>query len=354
MELFKPSVPSFESYIDDLKIMDQNGWYSNFGPFYNQFREGLASHFKCQSTNIELFCNGTIALIAGLAALKKEDKPYCILPSWTFVASAHAVISAGLIPYFIDVDFESMQISGDELNHVPETILTKTSAILVVAPFGAPIRDIGLSYFSQKHGIDILVDAAAGFESYTYSSFNTMISLHATKTFGIGEGGLLISSDAKFIERAHQFSNFGFSYGDRTSNTIGTNGKLNEISSVVGIAALRNWPILRQQYYDKAKFYIEAKKNETFEFMEGWGRDWVSSTCVVRFETKKHKEETVEKLKEKNVPCRDWWNKGCHLEAAFKLQSHVKNMKNTNDLANRTLGIIFHLAIRECDIKLYL
>jgi dTDP-4-amino-4,6-dideoxygalactose transaminase len=345
MDLFKPSVPPLESYIDDLRIMDQNGWYSNFGPFYHQFRDGLAAHFKCTPPNIELFCSGTMALTAGLAALKIENKPYCILPSWTFVASAQAVIAAGLTPYFIDVDFETMQVTENELAAVPEAILKKTSAILVVAPFGAPIKDLGLSTFSKKHGIEILVDAAAGFESYKYQSFNTMISLHATKTFGIGEGGLLISSNSQFIERAHQFSNFGFTYGNRTSDAIGVNGKISEMASVVGLAALKNWPTLRQNYYDKAKVYIDSKTTNIFEFMNGWGREWISSTCIVRFKSEKDKKETIQNFKENNISNRDWWNRGCHCEKAFKLTSKFSSMQNTNELTNKTLGIPFNLKI---------
>jgi len=350
MDLFKPSVPPLESYIDDLKIMDQNGWYSNFGPFYHKFRDGLAAHFKCTPQNIELFCSGTMALTAGLAALKIENKPYCILPSWTFIASAQAVIAAGLTPYFIDVDFETMQVTENELAVVPEAILKETSVILVVAPFGVPIKDLGLSAFSKKHGIEILVDAAAGFESYMYPNFNTMISLHATKTFGIGEGGLLISSNTQFIERAHQFSNFGFIYGNRTSDAIGVNGKISEVASVVGLAALKNWPSLRQNYYDKAKVYINSKTINIFEFMHGWGSDWISSTCVVRFKSEKDKEETIQNFKENNIPYRDWWNKGCHQEKAFGEVNKRLNLASTTNLAGRTLGIPFYLMIMNKEI----
>lgn len=345
MDLFKPSVPHLESYIDDLRIMDKNGWYSNFGPFYHQFRESLATHFKSTPQHIELFCSGTMALTAGLAALKEDNKPYCILPSWTFIASAQAVVAAGLTPYFIDVDFETMQVTENELNQVPEAILKETSAILVVAPFGAPIKDLGLSHFSQKHGIEILVDAAAGFESYSYPSFHTMISLHATKTFGIGEGGFLISSDTKFIERTHQYSNFGFTYGNRTADEIGVNGKISEMASIVGLAALKNWPTLRQQYYEKAKLYLDIKKTDAFAFMEGWGKDWISSTCVVRFKSKADKEKTISKFNENNIPHRDWWNKGCHHEVAFKSSSKILKIEDTDKLSKRTLGIPYHLSL---------
>jgi dTDP-4-amino-4,6-dideoxygalactose transaminase len=347
MDLFKPSLPPLESYIDDLKIMDQNGWYSNFGPFYHHFRDGLAAHFKCTPQNIELFCSGTMALTAGLAALKIENKPYCILPSWTFVASAQAVIAAGLTPYFIDVDFETMQVTENELAAVPEAILKETSAILVVAPFGAPIKDLGLSAFSKKHGIEILVDAAAGFESYMYPNFNTMISLHATKTFGIGEGGLLISGDSTFIERARQFSNFGFTYGNRTSDVIGVNGKISEMASIVGLAALKNWPTLRQNYYDKAKVYIDFKTTNIFEFMDGWGREWISSTCVVRFKSEKDKEATIQNFKDKNIPHRDWWNRGCHHELVFESSLNITNLNNTEILKETSLGIAFHIKMQQ-------
>ena len=84
--------------------------------------------------------------------------------------------------------------------------------------------------------------------------------------------------------------------------------------------------------------------------MDGWGRDWISSTCIVRFKSKTDKEETIQNFKDKNIHHRDWWNKGCHCEAAFSGFKKELNLCNTNEIAGRTLGIAFHLSIEVNDI----
>ena len=86
--------------------------------------------------------------------------------------------------------------------------------------------------------------------------------------------------------------------------------------------------------------------------MEGWGKAWISSTCVVRFKSKEYKEETVKKFNEKNIPHRDWWNGGCHLEKIFMRHLSEVSLKNTNVLTKKTLGLAFHLLISNREVKI--
>ena len=88
---------------------------------------------------------------------------------------------------------------------------------------------------------------------------------------------------------------------------------------------------------------MDSKETNIFEFMDGWGSDWISSTCIVRFKSKKDKEETIQNFKDNNIPHRDWWNRGCHQENAFKSFKKGPSLSNTPELADRTLGIPFHL-----------
>ena len=152
IDLFKPSVPELPTYLKYLAMIDQNCMYSNFGPMHQLFKEGLAQHFDVSPAELELFSSGTMALVAALEGLKKKDRPYCILPSWTFVASAQSVIAAGLTPIFVDVDLDSMQLSSNIIKALPSEILMQASVVLVVSPYGAPLELGGFESIAIQFG----------------------------------------------------------------------------------------------------------------------------------------------------------------------------------------------------------
>lgn len=346
--LFKPSVPKKESYFPLIEEMDAVEMYSNFGPLYHKLKAGFSAHLGLSSKNVELVSSGTAGLIASLAILKKADKPYCLLPSWTFVATAQAVIAAGLTPVFVDVDIKTMALTEKELSQVTEATLSKTSVILVVSPFGLPL-DLDLTlHFARNHAIEVLVDAAAGFEGLSDVDAHTVISLHATKTLGIGEGGLVVSPSVGFIERVHGYSNFGF-LGSRSAEAFGINLKLPEIACAIGLASLASWSEIRASYYKTASKYL-ARLHGIVQFQPGWGESWVSSVCVVQFENSSLKSRAMALLQENQIMSRNWWNSGCHLEPAFAGSKQVGDLRNTQTLFETTLGIPFHLELSDTDI----
>ena len=351
VELFKPSVPPLEKYLPYLQQIDENKFYSNFGPISLQFKRRLSSLWGLQETNLELFSNGTMALVSAMVPLKKKNRPYCILPSWTFVATAQAVVAAGLEPYFVDVDYGSMQLTSHYLKQVPIDIVKKTSLICIVAPFGAPLNLEGVEEFAKLYDLEVICDCAAGFESFKPNNFHSIISLHATKTFGIGEGGVLISNNQDLLQNAKAYSNFGFK-GNRKSDLLGVNAKLSEFHAAVGMGALDNWESVKLDYYKIAEQYLNELSGADFEFQDGWGINWISSTCVVRYSSQLEKKKSNQKMSELGIQTRDWWNQGCIKEPAFESCSHAESFENTNTLVTTTLGIPFHQLITDKQLDL--
>jgi dTDP-4-amino-4,6-dideoxygalactose transaminase len=349
IELFRPSVPPIELYLPYLKRVDANRMYSNFGPVQAEFKERLASLFGMKSEQLELFSSGTMALIAALTTLKDAKRPYCILPSWTFVATAHSVVAAGLEPIFVDVDLHSMQATQKEIGSLPQEILEKASVVLLVAPFGASLKLDGIDQLSKKYGFAVLCDCAAGFESVKSPVFPTVVSLHATKMFGVGEGGVLISPDEDLIKKSHAYINFGFD-GGREAKHQGVNGKLSEFQAAVGMGGLDAWPESLELYRHTANLYLQAGRDVNIEFQDGWGKNWLSSTCVIRLPSPEIKKRLEGRLLERGIQYRNWWNNGCHHEIAFAGAYIPHKLQNTEYLANTTLGIPFFRDISEASI----
>src|SRR5262249_11191979 len=149
-----------------------------------------------------------------------------ILPAWTFVATAHAVIQAGLKPWFVDVDPDTWMLDPAAVSALGLK-LRDACAVVPVAPFGA-LPDIeGSLAFPEATGLPVLLDAAAAFDTLPDARLPSVVSLHATKVLGLGEGGFLASDDKRLARRLRTMSTFGFE-GSRESLFPATNAKLSE------------------------------------------------------------------------------------------------------------------------------
>src|ERR1700682_5754791 len=102
--VMRPVLPAADRLLPYLKQIDHARIYSNFGPLALSFERRLAAHFGLPETTVTTVANATLGLALALLAQQVRPGALCMLPAWTFIASAHAVRLAGLVPYFIDVD----------------------------------------------------------------------------------------------------------------------------------------------------------------------------------------------------------------------------------------------------------
>jgi dTDP-4-amino-4,6-dideoxygalactose transaminase len=103
----RPKLPATERLMDYLRRIDQSRFYSNFGPLVCALEERLAAHYRVSSGNVTTVANATQGLTLALVAQGVKQGTLCAMPAWTFVASVHAAVNAGLVPYFLDVDAET-------------------------------------------------------------------------------------------------------------------------------------------------------------------------------------------------------------------------------------------------------
>ena len=102
--LMRPKLPGRHALAPYLAEIDENRWYSNFGPLERRFEANLADHFGLGERQVVCVANGTQALSISLKSVARFPVGYCLMPSFTFAATPHAAVSAGLEPYFLDVD----------------------------------------------------------------------------------------------------------------------------------------------------------------------------------------------------------------------------------------------------------
>jgi dTDP-4-amino-4,6-dideoxygalactose transaminase len=338
--IMRPKLPAAERLVEYLRRIDRSRFYSNFGPLVCALEERLAEHYRVSVGNVTTVANATQGLTLALAAQGVKAGALCAMPAWTFVASAHAAVNAGLVPYFLDVDAETWALDpaavAEEIARAPAPV----GAVMPVAPFGRPIDGTRWDSFRANTGLPVVIDAAAGFDSLVPGRTPAVVSLHATKVLGTGEGGFVISTDPALVRRVRIASNFGID-PNRQAIVPATNAKMSEYHAAVGHAALDEWGDTRREWMAVASAYRNAISGSNHICLQnGFGVSWISSTCVLRVENGAAL-RIEQKLADAGVETRRWWGKGAHAHPATARFPRTA-LPATEALAEATLAVPFH------------
>lgn len=316
LPVMRPRLPLAERVLPYLHEIDRNRTYSNNGPLATQLAELLCRRYGLPDTSILPVCSATQGLSVALMAAGAGRGTLAMMPAWTFVATGHAARAAGLEPFLVDVD----EPSGTLTPAIAEAALARApgpvGAIIPVAPFGAPLDLRPWEDFHRRTGVAVVIDAAAGFDSLIPSSLPSVVSLHATKVLGAGEGGFIACTDGELMGRAFAHSNFGFA-GARVSHSAALNAKMSEYGAAVTLAALDDWPGLRADWMSVLRGLKHAV--DAAGMGAGWpaglGETYVSATCCIRLP--KPAASVAETLAGLGIETRRWWQDGLAGHPAF-------------------------------------
>jgi len=333
-------LPKADALLPYLRRIDAARWYSNFGPLLTEFEARLAARFEPQ-TQVVTCVNGTQGLSLCLQALQLPPGSLCAVPAYTFVATAHAIIAAGLIPYFLDVDPDTWTMQPETVRQALASAPAPISAVVVVAPFGLMPDLTPWLELREETGVQVVVDAAAAFDTVHAAPLPTVVSLHATKVLGIGEGGFVATDDHQLAQRVRQLTTFGFN-GSRESRIPATNAKLSEYAAAMGLAAMDAWPHNRLRWLRAGQGLRAAMSHlPQVVFQPGWGLTWVTSVCSVRL-TDGMAGTMERRLNARGVETRRWWGLGCHTNPAFA-DCPQGDLTQTDRLGGAVIGLPFSI-----------
>lgn len=333
----RPRLPSASEILPYLGVIDERRWYSNGGPLVSRLEEQLSRALRFKEPSVVTMTNATAGITVALRARRVPPGALCIVPSWTFAATPHAVLGAGLTPWFHDVDRRTWALNPDEVMETLKRMSRPVKAIVVVSPFGAPLDIEAWEDFEQRTGIAVVMDAAAAFDTARPSRIPVVVSLHATKLLGAGEGGFVASTDTRLLERIRGACNFGFQ-GSRMAMFPATNAKMSEYHAAVGLASLASWPETRQRQVRISEWYRRAVGFlERVSLQPGYGNGWVSSTTSVLLPSGSLKRVAAH-LRNVGIDTRQWWGDGCHRQPAFMDCPHGP-LDVTEELGSRVLGL---------------
>jgi dTDP-4-amino-4,6-dideoxygalactose transaminase len=234
----RPNIGDRARLYERINTVLDTRWLSNGGPLVQEFEARIADAAGVK--HCIAMCNATVALEIAIRALELQGE--VIVPSFTFVATAHALQWQQITPVFCDIDPATHNIDPGK---VEELITPRTTGILAVHLWGRPCEIAALEAMAAKHNLKLLFDAAHAFGcSYAGRKIGgfghaEVFSFHATKFVNAGEGGAVVTNDDTLAARMRLMKNFGFADYD-TVVYIGTNGKMNELCAAMGLTNLES------------------------------------------------------------------------------------------------------------------
>ncbi|WP_371306749.1 DegT/DnrJ/EryC1/StrS family aminotransferase [Azospirillum sp. TSA2s] len=343
LTVFRPRLPSADRLLPFLREIDANRWYSNNGPLLTRFEQALARQFAVPPDRVVVVANATAGLSLSLLAAGADawDRTgLCLMASWTHEATAVAALRAGLTPWLHDVDEKTWQLDPtavmDSLASSP-SLASRAAHVVVTAPFGAVVEAAPWAAFAARTGLGVTIDAASGFDRLRGGPVDAVVSLHATKVLGIGEGGVVIARDALQAARIRELAQLGLT-ADRIIPQAGMNAKLSDYGAAIGLAALSEWPDRRAALVRRRDHY--AARLAGLDGIRLWQPEGVSSTLMVRLPAGMAT-ATATTLAKRGIPTRRWWHHGCHRQPAFATQPRGP-LPVTEALVESVLGLPFY------------
>jgi dTDP-4-amino-4,6-dideoxygalactose transaminase len=346
ISVLRPLLPDADALLPYLRRIDQTRLYSNFGPLASEFALRLSA--LTGAASVTLTSSGTTAIEIALRAATSGCGT-CLMPSFTFIASAHAVCNAGMRPHLLDVDPNNLVLTPDIALAALPTLPERPAAVLVVSAFGAPPDLSAWARFEAEEGIPVVFDAAAAATALSGVGRSPVcVSLHATKVLGIGEGGAVLTSDTVLGERLTAMTGFGFCGPSRVAQIQGGNYRLSEYAAAVGLAAIEVLPERLAMLRSLALGYRDRLLNRRTRLQHGAGEAWQTMTLNVILPEDKV-EDTTARLDAAGVQWRRWWGFGIHHHPAFA-DLPRSSLAATKAVAPRVIGIPFHVSLTEAEL----
>jgi dTDP-4-amino-4,6-dideoxygalactose transaminase len=353
----RPNVGDRECFLERVKDMLDRRWLTNNGPLVQEFERRIAEYTGVK--HCILVCNATIGLEIAIRAAGMNGE--VIVPSYTFVATAHALQWQGITPVFADIDPRTHSLDP---NQIERHITPRTTGIIGTHVWGNPCAVSALEEIAERRKLILMFDAAHAFgcshQGKMIGSFGLaeVFSFHATKFLNAFEGGAVTTNDDELAKRIRLMKNFGFSGYDNVIY-VGTNGKMPEICAAMGLTNLdriddlietnrRNYEAYRQHLSSIQGLQLYAyNENERCNFQY----------VVVEVDENElglNRDELVEALHAENILARKYFWPGCHKMEPYC--SHFPHsgllLPQTEHLAAKVIVLPTGTSVTTSDISL--
>ena len=352
----RPNIPDRGRLIARLNDMLDRRWLTNAGPYVMEFERKLTDLLGVP--HVVAMTNATLALELVADALAWQGE--VILPSFTFIATAHALRRRGLHPVFCDVDPRTHNLDPQK---VEAAITPRTAAIVGVHVWGRPCAIEELEAIARRHRLGLVFDAAhalgctSGGRPIGGFGDAEVFSFHATKVVSTFEGGAVATNSAELAGRLIHLRNFGFDGEDHVAR-LGTNAKMPEVSAAMGLGGLESlsgWvEVNRRNYHDyRAQFHgVAGMEIVPYDESERCNYQYVVA-CVDAEAAGLTRDQLCAVLWAENVLARRYFHPGCHRLEPYRseVRDHSPVLPVTERLTESVLALPSSTAIGQQEIE---
>lgn len=344
-----PSMPTADELLPYLREMDRSKVYVNGGPMVCRLEQDLQAMVGNPCVAVS---NGTVSLELALRALDLPPGAEVLVPAVTYVASAQAIVNAGLVPVICDVDATTWQLDPGLASEIVAGTANKSiRAVMPVAAFGSPVPVEPWERFTAATGLPVLIDAAGAIYGQQASAAPGIIvsySLHATKALGCGEGGVVSTSDRMLLERVRSMSCFG---------PGGTNAKLSEYHAAVGLASMGLSKARATEWNSDPAYTWRWLLSKTYarSLPAGIGQqariptDYPTLLPILLPESA-HADTVGEWMMNAGIETRAWYRPFLDERPEFHGFAKLGPLSTTAMLRQRLLGLPWHAELTEADV----
>jgi dTDP-4-amino-4,6-dideoxygalactose transaminase len=347
-----PNIGDRSRFIQRINDILDRKWLTNNGHYVQELESSIARRLKVN--HCIAVCNATVGLEIIIRALGLKGE--VIVPAFTFIATAHALQWLGVKPVFCDIDPLSHNIDPDKIEKL---ITPQTTGILGVHLWGRACEIDKLTDLAGRHNLKLIFDAAHAFDcSYKgrmIGNFGTaeVFSFHATKFFNTLEGGAIVTNDSELAKKIRLMKNFGFC-GDVLS--VGTNGKMNEISAAMGLTGLEMIDEFKAANYRNYQHYKNELKGipgvSLIDYDEKQQNNY--QYIVLELDAAKtglSRDQVMDILWAENVMARRYFYPPCHQVEPYRLSLPAPHLPILEKLSTRVLVLPNGTAISKSDIQ---
>ena len=353
----RPNIGNREHFMEYANAIFDNRWLTNHGPFIAQFEQELNRFLGVK--HCIAVCNATIALEILIRALELEGE--VIVPSFTFIATAHSLQWLGVRPVFCDIDPLTHNLDP---RCVEKLITPRTTGILGVHVWGRPCAIEALQEIARARNLKLIFDAAHAFgcthAGKMIGGFGNaeVFSFHATKFYNTFEGGAIATNNDNLAARIRRMRNFGFAGYDEVV-CVGTNGKMSEISAAMGLTNL--------QSLDE---FIQVNQRNYRQYRQETGR--IPGLSLIHYDesekcnyqymavevdpqiTGLQRDDLITVLQAENVLARRYFWPGCHRMEPYRslFPDAYLSLPQTEKLAGRIMILPTGTAVGEQEIEI--
>lgn len=350
-----PLFPPLEDFTALLEDIWKRKWLTNNGHYHEELERALCEYLGVEY--ISLFCNGTLALVTALQALRISGE--VITTPYSFVATTHSLWWNNIKPVFVDIDPKTCNLDPDKIE---AAITPGTTAIMPVHVYGTPCDVDRIQNIADTYGLKVIYDAAHAFavkkDGVSIAEYGDMsiLSFHATKTYSTIEGGAIVCRDAKMKQRIDYLKNFGFK-DEVTVVAPGINAKMNEVQAAYGILGLKQLEsAIAHRKWATDIYREELRGVEGIQFMEDIpGVTHNYSYFPVFIDEHKlgmSRDVLYKKMKEKNVLGRRYFYPLISDFPSYRglPSSEKKNLPVSNRISSEVICLPMHHELTENDV----